>query len=36
MIGERGEKQILHFAYPTDNVVHGAPKRFVQDDTSIE
>ncbi len=26
------EKQILHFAYPMDISVRGAPKRYVQDD----
>jgi len=31
----RGEKQILHSAYPMDSSVHGAPKRFVQDDTRV-
>jgi hypothetical protein len=29
----KGKKQVLHYAYPIDSSVHGAPKRSVQDDT---
>jgi DNA-directed RNA polymerase specialized sigma24 family protein len=31
----REKKQILHAAYPMDSSVHGAPKRYVQDDTQV-